>query len=121
MSVQSGAHLGYRPDPRKSLKYALVDLSLTRGEGKVNEIGFASEVGRVPEEVHDQALEAYTIEKLQRLAMTEHGEVKSSSCELLWIYSVDQGPQTIRQIAVDALSAPGCRCAKKPDGNIDCR
>lgn len=44
VSVQSGAHLHYRPDPQKALNYALIDLGLTRGEGTVNEVSFASEV-----------------------------------------------------------------------------
>jgi len=40
--VWSGAHPDYRPDPRKPLDYALVDLHFTRGKGHVNEIGFVS-------------------------------------------------------------------------------
>jgi hypothetical protein len=122
MSVNSGAHLRYRPDPRKSLSYALADLRLTRGEGTVNEIGFASEVSRgVPVGTPDQHLEAYVVEKLRLLASTERGDVKSSACELLWIYRADRIDTNIRRDADDAMHAASCRCTTKPDGNLECQ
>jgi hypothetical protein len=88
----------------------------------VNEIGFASEVGRgVPVGVSDPTLELYEVAKLGNLAATERGEVKSSACKLLWIYSVDQAPHAVLQEAVNALKRANCRCAKKSDGNIECQ
>jgi hypothetical protein len=44
MFVESGAHPRYKADPRKPLAYALADILLTRGEGKIDEIPFASEI-----------------------------------------------------------------------------
>jgi hypothetical protein len=118
MGVESGAHRGYVPDSQKSLDYALTDLLLTRGEGTINEIGFASEISwGVP----DQGLQGYVVEKLRHLALTEHGEVKASACTLLWIYTVDRIDIRIRQDADHALHEADCHCSMKPDHNIECR
>ena len=118
MGVESGAHRGYVPDSQKSLNYALTDLLLTRGEGTINEIGFASEISwGVP----DQGLQGYVVEKLRHLALTEHGEVKASACTLLWIYTVDRIDIRIRQDADHALHEADCHCSMKPDHNIECR
>jgi hypothetical protein len=46
MLMKSGAHPRHRADPRKSLAYVLADILLTRGEGKIDEIPFASEIER---------------------------------------------------------------------------
>lgn len=117
-SLSSGAHPGYRPDPSNSLDYALLDLRLTRGEGPMNEIAFATEVRWEPGEPR---LLAYALEKLRHLAITEHGEVKSSVCEMLRIYSVDRIDANLRRRASDALYVAHCQCATKPDGNVVCR
>jgi hypothetical protein len=118
MGVESGAHRGYRPDPQKPLDYALADLLLSRGEGRINEVGFASEISwGVP----DQGLQGYVIEKLRHLALAEHGEVKASACKLLWIYTVDRIDVRIRQDASRALSDADCGCHTKPDGNVECQ
>ncbi len=117
--VWTGAHPRYKSDPQKPLEFALADLHLTRGEGITNEVAFATEVFR---EEPDQipGLQAYSVQKQRRLALTEHGDVKSSACFALWIYTVDRVPPTIHRDAEDAMQAANCRCTKKPDGNIEC-
>jgi len=118
--VWSGAHPHYKPDPQKPIDYALVDLHLTRGEGTVNEIGFATEVFR--EELNRiPGLQSYSVGKLRHLALTEHGDVKSSACMTLWIYTVDRVCPTIKRNAQEAMQAANCRCTKKPDGNVECQ
>jgi hypothetical protein len=118
MSVQSGAHPGYRPDPRKRIDYAVADLILTRGDGAINEIEFANEVAwGVP----DQGLQGYVVEKLRHLALTEHGGVKASACKLLWVYTVDLVDDSVHRDAGNALRDADCRCKTKPDGNVECR
>ena len=105
MDVESGAHHDYRPDPQKSVDYALADLLLTRGEGTTSETGFASEISwGVP----DQGLQGYVIEKLRRLALMEHGDVKESACKQLWIYSVDRIGDSLRVDAAGALREADC-------------
>lgn len=118
--VWSGAHPDYKPDPQEPVDYALVDLHLTRGEGTLNEIGFATEVFR---EEHDRVpgLQEYSVEKLRRLALTEHGEVKSSACRSLWIYTVDLVRPNIKRDAEEAMHAANCCCTKKADGNVECQ
>ena len=119
-TVWSGAHPHFMPDSQKPFEYALVDLHLTRGEGIVNESGFATEVFR---EEPDQipGLQAYAVQKQRHLALTEHGDVKSSACMALWIYTVDRVQPTIKLDAENAMHAANCRCNKKPDGNVECQ
>ena len=115
IGVYSGAHPNYRPDPKKPLDYALVDLLLTRGEGSVNGIGFATEAFREePDNV--SGLQEYAIEKLRYLALTEQDEIKSSACESLWIYTVDLVKPNIKRDAENAMHVANCRCNKKADG-----
>jgi len=122
MSVQSGAHRHYRLDPQKALNYALVDLRLTRGEGPIDEIGFANEIERgVPVGIPDQALQVYEVEKLRRLVLTEHGDVKSSVCQQLWLYGTGRMDPSTSLDANQALDAASCRCTAKPYGNVDCQ
>jgi len=83
MFVDSGAHPRYKADPRKPLSYALADILLTRGEGKIDEIPFASEIERG---VPGQGMEGYIIGKLRDLALTESSAVKTAACVQLWIY-----------------------------------
>jgi len=117
--VYSGAHPHYKPDPKKPLEYALVDLLFTRGEGTVNEIAFATELNwEAPDQV--QGLQAYSVEKLRRLALTEHGDVKSSACEMLWIYTVDRIDPAIRRDADNAMRAANCRCVANIHGPEQC-
>jgi hypothetical protein len=116
MSVQSGAHLDYRPDPTKPIEYALADLLLTRGQGAVDDIGFASEITRG---APDQGLQGYVIEKLRGLATSEHGDIRSSACKQLWIYTVDRIAPSIRQTADDALQAASCQCKTKLNGKVE--
>jgi len=118
IGVESGAHPNYKRDPQKPIDYALADLLLTRGEGTVNEIAFASEIGwGVP----DEGLQSYVVEKLRHLALTEQGDIKSSACKLLWIYTVDRIAPSIRKEADDAVHTSNCSCATKPDGNVECQ
>ena len=120
--MQSGGHPDYRPAANKPLGYAFVDLRLTRSEGTLNEMNFASEVEQgVSVGVPDEELEAYIVRKLGNLALTEHGTVKSSASKLLWIYRADQSPQGVREAADDALNGTSCRCTKKADGNVECQ
>jgi hypothetical protein len=118
MGVQSGSHLRYKPDPQKPLDYALVDLLLTRGEGIVNENGFA---GQIEWGVPDQGLQDYVVQKLKHLTLTEHGTVKASACKLLWIYTVDRISPEIQQDAAHGLHDADCRYATRPDGNVECQ
>jgi hypothetical protein len=121
-SVESGTHPNYRPDSRKSADYAVADLLLTRGEGEVNEKKFAAEVDYASMG-QDEALQIYVIEKLGHLALTEHGEVKSSACKSLWISTQDRmefldrqnkldGKKIIRA-ATGALDKASCDCTSK--------
>jgi hypothetical protein len=81
------AHPSFRADPRKSLAYALADILLTRGEGKIDEIPFASEIEwGVP----GPGMEGYLIGKLGHLASTESSAVKAAACVQLWIYQQDR-------------------------------
>jgi hypothetical protein len=71
--------------------------------------------------VPDQGLQGYVVGKLQRLATSENGDIKSSACKLLWIYTVDRIAPSIRQEAERGLQAAGCQCAIKADGNVECQ
>jgi hypothetical protein len=119
MFVKSGAHPGYKADPRKSLSYALADILLTRGEGEVEEIQFASEIERGG--VAGQGMEGYLIEKLRNLALTESSAVKAAACVQLWIYQQNRIVTSLRQQARDSLDAAHCACSLKPDQNIACQ
>jgi hypothetical protein len=117
MFVKSGAHPRYMADPQKSLPYALADILLTRGEGKIDEIPFATEIERG---VPGQGMEGYLIGKLRNLALTESSAVKAAACVQLWIYQQDRIDSTLRQQARNSLEAAQCVCSLKPDKNIAC-
>ncbi len=108
MFVDSGAHPRYRTDPQESLDQAVAEIILTRGEGKIDEGQFAR---AVEWGVPDQGIQAYVIEKLKRLALTESPAIKRSACHLLWIYSQDRTDERLRQYAQDTLRDAHCRCA----------
>lgn len=117
--VRSGAHLGYKTDPAKTLDYALVDILLTRGEGEINNLQFANQI---PWGLPTQGIiRGYVIEKLRQLALTESSDVKSSACELLWIYIQDRIDSSSSQKTQDSLRAVSCNCRMKPDGNVLCQ
>jgi hypothetical protein len=116
--VMSGPHPRYRVDPHKAIDYALVDILLTRGEGKINDLQFASQI---QSGVPDQEIQGYVIEKLRQLATTESSDIKSSACQLLWIYTQDQIESRLRQEAQDSLRVANCDCRLKPDGNVFCQ
>jgi hypothetical protein len=118
MFVKSGGHRGYKANPRKSLSYALADILLTRGEGKIDEIPFASEIERG---VPGQGLEGYLIGKLRNLAVTESSAVKAAACVQLWIYQQDRIDSSLRRQARESLEAARCVCSMKPDMNIACQ
>jgi hypothetical protein len=103
------------------VNYALADLLLTRGNGEVNERDFAAEIDSVPMG-QDEALQIYVIEKIGRLALTEQGDVKSSACELLWIFTQDRVRGKTVRAAADALHKASCDCAMKPKEapNVQC-
>lgn len=116
--VMSGAHRRYRADPRKSLDQALVDILLTRGEGEIDNVRFASQIEwGTP----DQGFQGYVIEKLGHLALTESSDVKASACKQLWIYTQDRVESSLGRQAQDSLQAAGCDCRLKPDGNVVCQ
>jgi len=109
--LQSGAHPDYKADPEKPIEYAFIDLLLTRGEGALNEMFFANAI-----EAGVPALwpQAYVIEKLRRLVLTEHGDTRSAACRLLWNYSMDGSDPKISRQAYDALKSAKCRCPTVP-------
>jgi hypothetical protein len=116
--VAGGAHLGYEPDPKTPLDYALADILLTRGEGSGTDLQFASQITRG---VPGQGLQEYVIGKLRQLALTEPPIVKAAACEQLWIYTQDRISSGFRQQANDSLQAVHCVCRVKPDGNVACQ
>jgi hypothetical protein len=118
MFVKSGAHPSYEADPRKSLSYALADILLTRGKGKIEEIPFASEIERG---VPGQGMESYLIEKLGNLALSESSTVKAAACVQLWIYQQDRIDTRLRQQARNSLDTAQCVCSINPDQNIACQ
>jgi hypothetical protein len=116
--VKSGAHPRYRADPQQLLSQALADILLTRGEGQINGLQFASQIQwGVP----DQGIQGYVIEKLRHLALTEVSEIKRSACQQLWIYNQDRIDDRLRQEAHDALNAAGCICGPKPEAWLLCQ
>jgi len=117
MFVKSGAHPQYRADPQQPLDRALVDILLTRGEGEINDLEFASQIQwSIP-----QGIQGYVIEKLGHLALTEVSEIKTSACESLWVYTQDRIDDRLRQKAQESLDAANCKCRLKPDHNVVCQ
>jgi hypothetical protein len=110
MFVNSGSHPRYRADPQQPLSQALADILLTRGEGEINGLQFASQIQRG---VPDQRIQGYVIEKLRRLALTEVSEIKRSACQQLWIYTQDRIDDRLRERAQDSLDAASCICGPK--------
>ena len=105
--IESGAHPGYRPDPNASMDQTLTELSLTRGEGPVNDHRFAQEMGYI---VGRAGLDGYTIEKLRHLVLTESSEVKYAACKELWGYTEGEPDKHLSERARDSVAAAGCRC-----------
>jgi len=105
--ITSGSHPGYKPDPNASLDQTLVDLTLTRGEGPVDNHRFAEELDQF---VGRAGLDGYTIEKLRHLALTESPEVKNKACTDLWIYGHDKIDDRLGERARDSLTVAGCKC-----------
>ena len=105
--IESGSHPGYHPDPNASMDQTLTDLSLTRGEGPVNDHRFAQEMAYI---VGRAGLDGYTIEKLRHLALTESSEVKYAACRELWGYTEGEGDKRLSGRARDSVAAAGCTC-----------
>jgi hypothetical protein len=116
--IESGAHPGYTPDPNASLDQTLVDFSLTRGEGPVNDYHWAKEIGLA---VERPGLDGYTIEKLRHLALTESSDVKYTACQWLWSYSHWEIGDRLREVAHDSVTAAGCTCQAERSGLYVCR
>jgi hypothetical protein len=115
--VESGAHPGYRVDPEQPLDRAIVDILLTRGEGRIDDGRFASEIiWGVP----DQGIQDYVIDRLGHLASTESPEIKSSACVQLWIYTRDRIGTDSNRRAQSLLETASCHCRLKEDGNVTC-
>jgi len=114
--VYSGAHPGLSVDPRKPVSYAVADIMLTRGEGKIDENRFAGAIDwTFPEPVE------YLIEKFRHLALTERSVIKTAACTQLWINAQDQGIQErFRRIAGESMREAYCGCTTKSNGAPDC-
>ncbi|HEY1759798.1 MAG TPA: hypothetical protein VGG72_30790 [Bryobacteraceae bacterium] len=108
--VNSGAHPGYKPDVQKPLDYALADILLTRGVGKIDELRFADEVRNAPP---DQGVESHVIEKAEYLAATEGSAIKSAACDLMWVHTQGLRDPEILEQAAASLQAAHCRCVVK--------
>jgi hypothetical protein len=114
--VYSGAHPHFTVAPQKPIAYAVADILLTRGEGKVDDSRFAGAL-----QWGAPSPEDYLIEKYQHLALTEGSPVKTAACIQLWICAQDRGAsQSSRNIAREAMRQANCRCITKPDGTPDC-
>jgi hypothetical protein len=118
MFVESGAHPGYTADQRKPFDYALADILLTRGQGKIDEPRFAYEIEAGP---GYGGAEPYAIEKLKFLAMVEGPAVRASACDLLWIYTRPGFDDRVFEEATASLQTAHCHCVVKPDGNEVCQ
>jgi hypothetical protein len=113
--VYSGAHPHLRAG-QAPVAYAVADILLTRGEGKINEVRFAGSVMRGAPGPDD-----YLIEKYRRLALTERSGIKTAACIQLWIYAQDQGvAPSSRTAAQGAMHEAGCGCKTTPRGEPDC-
>jgi len=114
--VYSGAHPHFKSDPHKPVAYALADVLLTRGEGKIDDDRFAGAIERGPPGPED-----YLIEKFRNLALTERSAIKTAACIQLWINAQDRGlPPASRRIAGEAMREADCGCITKPSGGPDC-
>ena len=114
--VYSGAHPHFTIAHQKPIDYALADILLTRGEGKVDDSRFARAV-----QLGAPSPEDYLIEKYQHLAVTEGLAIKTAACVQLWICAQDRGAsQSLRNIAREAMRQADCGCITKPDGMPDC-
>ena len=116
--VESGAHTAYRPSSDKPLDYALADILLTRGEGRIDDLHFVSEIlNGVP----DNRLQDYVIEKLARLAKSEKSPIKDSACVQLKIYTIDRIGDDLHRQAQKAIDVANCVCDQQPPhGMIVC-
>jgi len=114
--VYSGAHPHFTIAHQKPIDYAVADILLTRGEGKVNDRRFARAV-----QLGAPSPEDYLIEKYQHLAVTEGLTIKTAACIQLGICAQDRGAsQSLRNIAREAMRQADCGCITKPDGMPDC-
>ncbi len=115
-AVNSGAHPHFTVAPQEPIAYAVADILLTRGEGKVDNSRFAGSVQRGAPSPED-----YLIGKYQHLALTEGSPVKTAACIQLWICAQDRGAsQSSRNIAREAMCQADCGCITKPGGTPDC-
>jgi hypothetical protein len=114
--VYSGAHPHFPVDPQKPITYAVADILLTRGEGKINDDRFAGAI-----DWGAPGPEDYLIEKFRHLALTEGSAIKTAACMQLWIYAQDQGPTDgLRKTAEVAMHDADCGCITKWDGTPGC-
>ena len=111
LSVASGAHLGYRMAPGRSVDSAVAELRLTRGSGPVRDLAFAS---TIEEGLGVDVPERSVIGYLRRLVETEKGVVREAACTMVWVDALDYGE------AKDILAAGLCRCRELPEGHV-CR
>lgn len=116
--VESGAHPGYVADVRKQVEYAIIDIVLTRGEGRIEERRFAASIG---DGVPDAGREAYVISKLSLLAAGRSTEVRRAACYQLWIYGAARDEEAYRSDAKAASQAANCRCAELAGHKVVCQ
>jgi hypothetical protein len=116
LGVYSGSHTHYTVDPRKPVDYAVADIVLTVGEGRISRSTFAGAIER-----GTPGPEEYKIEKYRRLALTEGAPIKTAACIQLWICAQDRGaPENSPKSAGEALREATCGCVTKRDGSPDC-
>ncbi len=110
--VYSGSHASVKRSPDEDIHRAVADISLTRGEGSVNEARFAGAIQRgtpVPPE--------YEVEYDRQLAITERGGVRTAACEQLWIWWHEPN---LRSAASAAIEQARCVCREGARGEPDC-
>lgn len=76
--VQSGAHIGYKPDPHRPLDAALADILLVQGVG-TNELVFADSIERSASKIS----RTYAVPKLEALALSDKSTIRRAACYTL--------------------------------------
>ncbi len=107
--VYSGAHPHLVVDSRKPVAYAVADILLTRGEGKIADGTFAAAVLRGAPVADD-----YLIGKYRQLALTGRPPVQTAACMGLWAFAHES------KLADEAMQGAGCRCTAESDRNPAC-
>ena len=113
--IESGAHPGYKPAVGEPIDEAIIDLTMTRGQGPVNNHRFAEEIGY---QLGRGGFDAYTVERLGKLALSDSSEVRSQACRWLWMYGHDETAAGLREKANNSLALAGCKCQEGRGGVV---